>query len=301
MRIVAEYVMRGRNQALWVSVLGASTLMFSWLSAAVLALVTLRRGPGEGAYILAWAALPAGFLLAMFGDVVPLGMIVGTTAMAAILRWTASWQLTLCASSVFGVVIALAMMGFGVNSLQEIASVFAEIIASWQSQLDAQGREVALKAPGLVTIAGMLGLVNAVSCILCLLLARWWQALLYNPGGFRAEFHGLRFTPTASVTLVALILGISTLGIEYRPWAVLFALPLCIAGLGFVHARAAHRGQGSGYLALFYLLWILLDPVKLIVMGIAVADSWIDFRSRWQKGPRPPAAGGGENQNSENE
>ncbi len=75
MRAVAEYVMRGRNQALWVSVIGASTLMFSWLSAAVLALVTLRRGPGDGVYILAWAVLPAGFLLAVFGEMGPLGMI----------------------------------------------------------------------------------------------------------------------------------------------------------------------------------------------------------------------------------
>ena len=61
--------MRGRTQALWVAVLGAGTLMFSWLSAAVLALVTLRKGPAEGGYLLAWAALPAGFLLAVFGDI----------------------------------------------------------------------------------------------------------------------------------------------------------------------------------------------------------------------------------------
>ncbi len=42
MKVVAEYVMRGRNQAVLVSVLGASSLMFSWISAAVLALVTLQ-------------------------------------------------------------------------------------------------------------------------------------------------------------------------------------------------------------------------------------------------------------------
>ena len=84
---------------------------------------------------------------------------------------------------------------------------------------------------------------------------------------------------------MVLILMVNTVGPEYRPWAVLFAVPLCIAGLGLVHARAAYRGQGVVYLTLFYLLWIFLDPVKLIVLGLAVADSWFDFRSRWQ--PRP--------------
>ena len=139
-----------------------------------------------------------------------------------------------------------------------------------------------LTPPGAVTIAGLLGLVNAITCVLCLLLARWWQALLYNPGGFREEFHGLRLSPALGSTLAVLILAISTLGLEYRPWAVLFAVPLTFAGLGLVHARAAYRGQGLGYLVLFYLLWVMLDPVKLIVIGFAVADSWIDFRSRWR-------------------
>ena len=285
MRAVAEYVMRGRSQALWVSVLGASTLMFSWLSAAVLALVTLRKGPLEGGYILAWAVLPAGFLLAVFGDIGPLGMILGTTALAALLRWSVSWPLTLCAGSVVGVVTGLGMLWLGVSYLQQLEAFFAELFANFQQQLSAQsGEEVVLKAPGTVTIAGLLGLMNALSCVMCLLLARWWQALLYNPGGFREEFHGLRFSPATSSVLVVVILAISTFGLEYRPWAVLFAIPLSIAGLGLMHARAAHRGQGSAYLTLFYVLWILLDAVKLIVIGMAIADSWINFRSRW----RPP-------------
>ncbi len=275
--------MRGRNQALWVSVLGASTLMFSWLSAAVLALVTLRKGPGEGVYLLAWAILPAGFVLGVFGDAGPLGLILGTTALAVTLRWTVSWQLTLCASSAVGIVTGLGMLWLGVNYLQQLEGFFAEFFANLSQQLSQQGGQtVELKPPGIDTIAGLLGLMNAMSCVLCLLLARWWQALLYNPGGFRAEFHGLRYEPAIAGTLVLLVLGVSSLGLDYRPWAVLFALPLSISGLGLVHARAAYRGYGFGYLTLFYLLWVFLDPVKLIVIGLAVADSLVDFRSRWQ-------------------
>ena len=286
MRAIAEYVMRGRSQALWVSVLGASTLMFAWLSAAVLALVTLRKGPNEGLYILAWAILPAGFLLAVFGDAGPLGLIVGTTGLAILLRVTVSWPMALCGSSIVGALTGLLMLWLGVNYLEQLAGFFAEVFANFQAQLDEQGGEqVTLTPPGRVTIAGLLGLMNTISCVLCLLLARWWQSLLYNPGGFRAEFHALRFPPQVSSVLVALMLMISTVGQGYRPWAVLFAVPLSVAGLGFVHARAAHRNLGLGWLTVFYLLWLLLDPVKLVVVGVAVADSWLDFRSRWQRRP----------------
>ncbi len=279
--------MRGRNQALWVSVLGASTLLFSWLSAAVLALVTLRKGPGEGAYLLAWAVLPAGFVLGVFGDASPLALILGTTALAVMLRWTVSWQLTLCASSAVGIVTGLGMLWLGVNSLQELQGAFAEIFANFSQRMTEQsGQTVTLQPPGIETIAGMLGLMNAIGCVLCLLLARWWQALLYNPGGFRAEFHGLRYEPAIASMLLLLVLGVSSLGLVYRPWAVLFALPLSIAGLGLVHARAAYRGYGSGYLTLFYVLWVFLDPVKFVVIGLAVADSLVDFRSRWQPKPK---------------
>jgi hypothetical protein len=279
--------MRGRNQALWVSVLGAGTLMFSWLSAAVLALVTLRKGPREGAYILAWAILPAGVVLGVFGDPTPLGMIVGTTLLAVLLRWTVSLELTLCASSALGLVAGLGMLALGGGYLAQLEAFFAEFFANLQQQLTAQGRDmVQVQAPGRVTIAGLLGFMNALTCVVCLLLARWWQALLYNPGGFRAEFHGLRFTPATSGVLLVLVLAISSLGLEYRPWAVLFAVPLSMAGLGLVHARAAHRGFGAGYLTVFYLLWVFFDAVKVIVIGLAVADSIIDFRNRWKPGPK---------------
>lgn len=285
MRAVAEYVMRGRTQALWVAVLGASSLMFSWISAAVLALVTLRKGPVEGAYILAWAVLPAGFLLAVFGDVGPLGMIVGTTTLAMLLRSTASWPLTLFAASLIGAVTGLGMLWLGVNYLQQLVAVFVEVFANIEAQLPQGEQPIELQAPGIATIAGMLGLMTSISCVLCLLLARWWQALLYNPGGFRQEFHSLRFNPQASVALVVVMLLVSTYGLEYRPWAVLFAVPLTVTGLGFIHARAAHRKLSTSWLTVFYLLWLVIDPVKLIVIGVAVADSWIDFRSRWQQPP----------------
>ena len=280
MRFVAEYVMRGRTQALWVAVIGASSLMFSWLSAAVLALVTLRRGPTEGVYILAWAVLPAGFLLAVFGDIGPLAMITGTTALACVLRWSASWPFALLGASLVGTITGLGMLWLAESHLRNLAAEIAEILPVLLEVFskDAQTIDIAF-------IAGMLGLMNVMSCVLCLLLARWWQSVLYNPGGFRTEFHSIRLTALASTVLVLLMLSISSMSLEYRPWAAMFGIPLSVAGLALVHARAAYRGLGAGWLTVFYVLWVFVSPVSLIVIGIAVADSYFDFRSRWKQLP----------------
>ena len=44
MRGLAEFIMRGRWQALGVAVLGSGSLLFGWVSAAAIALVTLETG-----------------------------------------------------------------------------------------------------------------------------------------------------------------------------------------------------------------------------------------------------------------
>ena len=75
----------------------------------------------------------------------------------------------------------------------------------------------------------------------------------------------------------------STLGPQYRTWAMICLLPLTFAGLALVHARGEYRGWGSGTMAAFYVLWLLFDMVKLIVVFAAIADSWFDFRQRWQQ------------------
>ena len=55
MRGLAEFIMRGRWQALGVAVLGSGSLLFGWISAAAIALVTLRKGTASGGWLVLWA------------------------------------------------------------------------------------------------------------------------------------------------------------------------------------------------------------------------------------------------------
>lgn len=285
MKAIAEFAMRGRFQALVLTVAGAGSILFCWISAAILALVTLRRGVGNGAQLLLWALLPSGVLLYTVGDSGPLSLLVGTALLATVLRITVSLPLAVLVSTVVGAVSGLALLAFGSQYLEQMVSLFGEFLANLEQQLSQGGEAVQLARPTNAQIAGMLGAGTGMMSVLCLMLGRYWQAALYNPGGFASEFQLLRYTPAVASILALAAVALSALGTEYRTWAVIALLPLNFAGLALVHARVRHKGQGTGWLIGFYLAWLLLDPVKLMVVFAAIADSWFDFRQRWTGKP----------------
>lgn len=284
MKGLAEFVMRGRLQALLVTVVGAGSLLFCWISAAVLALVTLRKGVGDGAWLLMWALLPSGTLLYLYGDSGPLTLLLGTMALALVLRATVNLPLAVLASIAVGLLTGLVILAFGGQFLEQLAAYFDELLSSMEQQLSQGDEPVILPRPQTRQIAGLLGAGTATMSVLCLLLGRYWQAALYNPGGFGEEFRDLRYPVAVTMALVVVALALVSAGLQYRTWAMIFFIPLTFAGLALVHARAVRRGNGTGWLTVFYLSWLIFDPVKLLVVFFAIADSWLDFRQRWAPG-----------------
>jgi hypothetical protein len=259
--------------------------LFCWISAAVVALVTLRKGAGAGAWLLAWAVLPAGALLYAYGDSGPLSLLVGTTLLAVVLRATVNLPLALLACVPVGALTGLGLVAFGGAYLDQIVAAFGQFMATMEQQLSQGGEAVVLARPDTMQVAGMLGAGTAASSALCLLLARYWQAALYNPGGFGQEFRALYYPPAVTAGLALAAVGLASAGAEYRTWAMIAVVPLALAGLALVHAHATWRGRGKGWLAGFYVAWVLFDPVKLLVVCAAVADSWFKFRQRWTGKP----------------
>lgn len=281
MRGLAAFVMRGRFQALVVTVAGAGSVLFCWISAAVLALVTLRKGAGAGVWLMAWALLPSGALLYAYGDSGPLALLLGTLVLAMVLRSTVNLSLAVLAAVPVGALTGLGLAAFGGEYLELIVAAFGEFLGSLEQQLSAGGNPVELARPDARQIAGMLGAGTAASSVLCLLLGRYWQAALYNPGGFGQEFRALRYPPAVSAGLALGAIALAAMGSGYRTWAMICLLPLAVAGLALVHARVASRGQGTGWLVGFYVAWVFFDPVKMVVVFAAIADSWFNFRQRW--------------------
>lgn len=279
--------MRGRWQALAVAVLGAGSLLFGWISAAAIALVTLRQGVASGGWLVFWALLPAVVASWLSGDPGSVLLLLGVFVLAVVLRATVSLALAVAASALVGLISGGGLLLIGADFLAQLVEVFAALLEQLQSNVATEeSMALVLSAPSTVQVAGILAAGNAVTAVLSLLLARYWQALLYNPGGFREEFHALRLPPLWTTGLGLLSLAVWAQEPWVSGWALVVSVPLMFCGFSLVHAYVAASGRGASSLVVFYLLWLFVDPVKGLLLGCVVADAWIDFRRRWV---RPPA------------
>ncbi len=285
MKALAEFAMRGRFQALLITVIGAGSLLFSPISAAVLALVTLRKGAGAGAWLLFWGLLPAGALVVWYGDASSLALLLGVMILALVLRTTVSLSLAVLAGAGVGLLTGALLLLFSGAMLDQLVAAFDSFLASMEQQLSEAegGADVTLPRPSVLQVAGLMGTGSGALALASLMLARYWQAALYNPGGFGEEFRALSLPPAVASALALGALAIGTAGLEYRGWAMSLLLPLTFCGLALGHSRAHWAGWSGGWLAAFYAAWVLLDPLKLLLVLLAVADSFKGFRRNWAK------------------
>lgn len=291
MRFLAAYIMRGRLHAAAVAALAAAASLVvtpaSYLSGAAVALVTLRLGPRTGLETLvAAAALTALLALPMTGSAVPGLAFVPALwlplwALAWYLRRTVSPGRTLVLAGLLGVVVVAAVHG----ALDDPAGWWQEQLTALLQQLIPAGEapppDVVAVLADLMTGAMAAGF--ALSLVAALLLARWWQALLYNPGGFRAEFHRLRLGPKAAAVTAALLLGATAAGgvpgdIARDLAMVAMALHV-LQGLAVIHGVAGIASLHTGWLVAVYALLVVLPAQTALALALGgVVDNWFDFR-----------------------
>ncbi|MBT7311920.1 MAG: hypothetical protein HN845_00045 [Halieaceae bacterium] len=284
MRGLAEFIMRGRWQALGVAVLGSGSLLFGWVSAAAIALVTLRNGSASGGWLTLWAILPAIIIAAISGDTGSVLLLLGTFSLAVILRESVSLSLAVMASVPLALLGGAALTLFNGVFLQELVATFNQALAQFEQEL-AQGEaaEMVFNGVSVPQVAALLATGNAVIALLSLILGRYWQASLYNPGGFGEEFRALRLPVGAVLLMASAALILWWMGADWRVWSAVVVLPLTIVGFSLLHAFAKRAGKGVTWLALMYSLWIVLDPVKWLWVGCVVIDTFADVRGRWSR------------------
>ncbi len=270
--------MKGRLQAVAVAGLGMGTLMFAWVGAAAAALVTLRKGLAEGAYVVFWALLPAIAVVVMARDIGPLTMLLGSAATAMVLRELQYWPYALLATVVAGLVSSAALQFAGQAYLAEVLAVIEPMLEQFRQQ----GAKITVQTGD---IAAVIGVSTCLWSLLAVMLARWWQSLLYRPGGFREEMWQLRLPPVVTLILLGILLLLSSLGESYRFWGICCALPFIVAGLALIHGVVGRLNLGRVWLVVLYVSLFLLGPLWAVLILAAVLDSWIDFRKRL---PVPP-------------
>ncbi len=307
MRWLASYVMQGRLQAVVAVTLLA---MLSWsmsligiLNAAVIGLVTLRNGPKEGLITAGFGLLGSALIgQVVLGDMAP---AFATFALvwapvlfvALVLRATCSLAAALQSGLLLGVAVVLAYFA----AMPDMVAGWREILGTFSKPLVDAGLLTSIQRTELVEtmapwMTGILAAGLYLQLVAGLLVARWWQAILYNPGGFREEFHNLRLHRLlAYIAVPVLVLGfnaeMSGAGLLINYAAVLLLAAYFVQGLAFVHGMLALAGAKRGWLiALYALLIVALPNMFGLLFAAGYADAWFDFRARFQA--RKKAGGG---------
>lgn len=303
MRAFAAFIMRGRTQAITVSALCAAMSLIlpplSYVSGAVIGLATLKQGPTQGAYVAVGSMLLAAmFTLFAVGTPYPVLVFAGVT-------WVPVWVLAVVLRSTASPGAALVAGGaLGAMAVTAVHLLVPDPASWWREILDRvvmgtfSGNDVPMDPDTAARLEGFLdelaplmtGLVAAgtvFGLILTLFLARWWHALIDNPGGFGGEFRELRLD--RRVAVAALVIGLTALfanqatgglGADYL-WIVL--LLYTFQGLAVAHGIVSRRKASIGWLVGLYVLlsfpWTSA-PAFLFLALMGLSDTWMDFRAR---------------------
>lgn len=296
MRSLAAFVLQGRWQAVMVTVgaalLAQLLLPLGYLSGAAVALVTLRMGWRQGLFVVTVSLLAIGVLHELLIPAIgsaTMGMVL--TAVLWLPVWAAAQSLrrtmlparSLMLSTLFGMMV---VVGFGMGS--------EEPAAWWQQSMQHSMAPVLEGLPeadlaqlqqGIAELAlimtGTSAMLLSLSLILSLFIGRWWQAMLYNPGGFGDEFRRLRLGRQSAILLLLLLVAVGLSGNAFlaQNLPMVALLPFLLQGLAIIHALVRKNNAHAGWLVGTYLLLFVTGPMALLLAFVGVVDNWFDLRA----------------------
>ena len=306
MKALAEYIVRGRWQAVLVAtVSGMMTFLLppfssvlNYLAAAVVALVTLHVGKLQGLQVLFVAAALTVLFYQLQGVQAAVVMVVllwvPCWILAAVLQQTRQLERALTGAVRFGAVLLLVVYGlFGdpvpwwverLHAVKELLEQAGLPLADFTD--DQLVRDIAALLTGLVLASLIIGVLSS------LLLARWWQSLLVRPGAFRDEFYGLRLGQIAGLLTLSAMLATrftaGTTGELLAQLAMIMLVPYLLVGLAVIHSMVRQSGRSKGWLVAVYVALSILPQATLLLAGGGLLDTWVDFRRRLRpRGNRP--------------
>lgn len=286
MRALANFILRGRAQAVGVTSLFSLFALILPPAAYLLAgsppaLVTLRAGPAAGIQV----AL-ASFLVILLGL-----FLAGSPPVVVLALALAVWLPVIGCAFLLRVSESQAVLvqsagGIAVGFVLAMYLIIGDVTDWWRGWLELLLTQGARQGPALAQFERVLPYLNGVvaatlvvNLTLAVMLARWWQSLLYYPGGFQREFEALHL-PRALALFALLALGGAVLlrGGTDQILRDLFFVMLAMflfQGLAALHRIAAQRGISRGWLLGMYLILLVLPQLLLFIACLGMADAWL--------------------------
>lgn len=289
MGFLATYIMRGRWQAIFVTIGLAFLSLFmppiSIVSSAAVGLVTLRLGAYEGLTVFGIA----------LGTLGVLGMLVGNVEFALLygaVLWLPIWVLAILLRAgrklALAIESAVLLGGMGIIGFYLYKPDAVEMWKGLLMQMSPPDAALDMQ-PQMELIAhymtGIIAAGTVFGWIFALFMARWWQAQLYNPDGFRTEYLGLSTSSRLALGSLGLvsIAMLSSGGIAELTWnlSILAFVLYSFVGTAVLHSLLAPLKQGRYFVIGFYMTIFLIPHLLVPVATIGVADAWLNLRQRF--------------------
>ena len=291
---LARFILKGHSQAALVAtsmaMLGLLIPPVAWMSGAAVALVTLVSGHRAGLLVTAIAGIGTAAFAALILSVPEVALYyvllvwLPVVMVAVVLKQTVSMVLSLqliAGVSMLGIIVLyLFFPDFGEIWRSSLNMMAEDLLAKSEGTLDREQLQRVIDQivrilPGFFASSFMIG------TMLSLYLARWWQAVIYNPGGFGKEFRAINLGKTTALIALAIAVAASfiTADILNAMLLVVFALYLN-QGVAVLHAVFAGRQLNAVWLFLVYLFMFFVPHTVVLLALAGLADTWIDFRRR---------------------
>ncbi len=292
--ILSAYVMKGRSQAIAIATVFAllSLLLppFVILSSAVVALITLRKGRTEGFIVIAIAAI-AGIVLGELAAGIPYYAVtyfliqwLPIWLAATILRETGQPLRAISFLGFVGIMAIILFYLFTDSPAAEWVVILENVLKPVIEMGEKADQSILLENLGVIShyMSGIVVMSSLASLSLALFLGRWWQANLYNPGGFRSEFLALRMPKNIALFTIVVVV-FSFLGLGFlSELAGNVMLPLLvlylIAGVSVLHLLLSTLKAKRFLLMGMYLMLFIIPHILPPIILVGFADTWLNIR-----------------------
>lgn len=295
MRAFGSYILSGRMQAIGViSFLSIFSLLIpplAFLASGVpVGLVTLRKGFNEALQVISGSVLLM-LLITLLLKIQPLlSLVILLTIWLPVLLCALTLKHTekpakmaLCAAGIAVTFIVFMYVGVGDVEAWWRSLLTQMLEAGLPAGTAAQYQEAIEVAPPLMNAVVASSIV--ISLIVTLLIARWWQSALFNPGGFSKEFH--EFSLPKRLVLPTII-GMGLMFLENQSFAPLLRDMLVVIlvlyifqGIASVHRTVKTRTLSRNWLIGMYCLLAVLPQIMVIFIAwIGMTDSLLSVRTK---------------------
>ena len=262
---------------------------FLFVAGGIICLSGLRHGGNAGLQVALSALVISGGLVFLMTNASSIAYVLAVAliplvGLAAVLRLTESQGISITAAAVLSFVFAMVMR----YSVADVDNFWLQRLTQFRDAVEAQGGQF-LSLTELGMVAGMMHASTILLVMLffsgALLIGRWWQASLYNPGGFGEEFR--RLLLPRPVILVAAVLSVAALLVLNSSGSLgllgdallLMMILFAMQGLAIVHYRGTKKKVANAFFVFLYIFLVLLPHfVGAILTFVGIIDNVADFR-----------------------